>query len=310
MSCVFNGDFARLTPLNNVARRGFSKAFAYVEQHSSFHLAFMSQATREHTLVSDEPVESSTDYDTHPDTEDEGDSGQFILSFNEKRWPGQPRLGWRAGKGRSNLENRNVDLLLMKPGDHRSKSLASIHMIFQFNQTSGLLMLVNGSSKASLEYNLGDGWQDLEYSKRRLLHQRSVSLKAGQCEYAFEYTVREVDREDYWNQRDRFLALTTGNEANAHPSRRIPPGGGGVQRGRYIELGTQGSGTFGWVSKGADTQTGDLIAIKELRIRDWGARQATMNEVKMGKRFIVSWTCSTMASRLTQYRMNRACSQL
>ena len=98
----------------------------------------------------EEPVESSTEYDTYQDTDTDGsglrvpqDLGHFVLSFDRERSPEMPHLGWRVGRGTSkSLANRNVDFLLAKPGDNMGKSLASIHMMFRFNKKSGFLMLV------------------------------------------------------------------------------------------------------------------------------------------------------------------------
>ncbi|KAF7508893.1 hypothetical protein GJ744_008602 [Endocarpon pusillum] len=90
--------------------------------------------------ISDELVESSTDYDTHPDSETE-DLGPraiqhlryFVFSFNNERGPQVAHLGWRFDRGTSKLPNRNVDFLLAKPGDNMSRSLTAVHMKFRFN---------------------------------------------------------------------------------------------------------------------------------------------------------------------------------
>ena len=54
------------------------------------------------------------------------------------------------------------------------------------------------------------------------------------------------------------FGLVESYPSNAFLLARIP-GHDYVVRGRYIELGTQEAGDFGWVGRGADIQTGDLV---------------------------------------------------
>ena len=67
------------------------------------------------------------------------------------------------------------------------------------------------------------------------------------------------------------------------------PGDSCVSRGRYLEFETRGFGTFGWITEGLDTKTGDPIAITELRIDSGRSRDEVMAEVKIGIRFPVSY---------------------
>ena len=124
MASTFSGDFARLRPNNHVAQSLFSKTFVYVEKNDEFHLRFMDLTDRQPPTALEEPVESSTDYDTHADSDAEDPrarrsqhSGHFIFSFDKEREPEVPHLGWRVGRGTSKLKNRNVDFLLASPGD-------------------------------------------------------------------------------------------------------------------------------------------------------------------------------------------------
>ena len=212
MSSSFSGDFVRLTPRNHIAQHLFSKAYAYVEQNDAFHLSSMKCIPGEQFLTLKDPVESSTEYDTHPDTDPEDretrlsrDSVHFVLSFRKERAPETPHLGWRAGRGRSKFLNRSVDLLLAKPKDIKGKSLASIHMIFQFHMKSGFLMLVNGSEKALVGHNVGGSWKELGYLERQLLFSKSTIIRAGECEYELEYTLEMEQTEAYLKMRDRYI---------------------------------------------------------------------------------------------------------
>ena len=100
MATDFSGDFARLVPRNRTAQLLFSETYFYVEKNDTFHLRFMDRTGSEPLPAPDEPVESSTDYDTHPETDTEGSRdtsiqylGHFVLSFNSKRIPEMPHVG-------------------------------------------------------------------------------------------------------------------------------------------------------------------------------------------------------------------------
>lgn len=292
MASTFSGDFARLTPSNHVAQRLFSKTFIHVEKNDEFHLRFMSLTDRQPLTASDEPVESSTDYDTHPDsdTEDPGARGTqrfgyFILSFDKERRPEMPHLGWRVGKGTGKFTNRDVDFLLARPGDFMSKSLAAVHMIFRFNLESGFLMVRGGSAKVSVEYNVSDTWKELKLNEEQLLYQSVTALRAGACEYELKFTIEEKHKEAYFNQRDRFLESIS-PVGMAEPPRKMP-GEGIIRRERYLEFETQGHGKFGWINRGVDIKTGNLVAIKELRINNRHSRIEVIAEVDIGRRFLV-----------------------
>lgn len=295
MASAVSGDFARLTPSNHVAQRLFSTTFIHVGKNDEFHLRFMDLADRQTLTVSNEPVESSTDYDTHPDsdTEDPGASkiqylGYFILSFDEEREPEVPHLGWRVGKGSSKFTNREVDFLLARPGDFMSKSLAAVHMIFRFNPESGFLMVRGGSAKVSLGYKTGDTWKELKLNEEQLLHQSTTVLRAGACEYELKFTIEEKHKVAYFNQRDRFLeSVSSGGTLPRRPPQKLP-GDRFVGRETYLELETTGHGKYGWINQGVDTKTGNLVAIKELRISSHHSRLEAIAEVDIGRRFLVS----------------------
>ncbi len=292
----FNGDFAKLVPRNHVAQRLFSATRIYVEKNDTFHLQFIDPTDSGPVPTLDQPVESSTDYDTHPDTDIEGSGvnsiqalGHFVLSFHKDRSPAMPRLGWRVGRGNSKSPaNRGVDLLLAKPGDNLGRSLASIHMIFRFNLESGFLMLMGGSQKVPVEYNLNGIWEKLEYREEQLMFQSSTMLRAGLCEYELEYTIEEKHREAYFKQRDAFLQLMPRAEDDLQQGFQKMPGDSCTLNGRYLEYGTHGYGAFGWITQGVDTKTGDPIAIKELHIKSQGSRLEAIAEVNTGRRFVVS----------------------
>ena len=165
------------------------------------------------------------------------------------------------------------------------KSLAAVHLIFRFNIQSGFLMVRGGSSKVSVEYYINGIWKSLGLEEGQLLYQSATILRAGACEYELEFTIEEKHKEAYFNERDRFLESNSPNRM-AEPPRKMP-GEGIVRRERYLEFETQVLGSFGWINRGVDIKTGNLVAIKELRIGNRHSRIGVIAEVDIGRRFLV-----------------------
>ena len=139
-----------------------------------------------------------------------------------------------------------------------------------------------------MKYNMSGVWQELKLDEEQLMYQFSTMLRAGTCEYELEYTVKEEHREAYFIQRKGFFELLSPSQGNPQPVFQRLPGDSCVSRGRYLKFETQGRGAFGWVTQGVDIETGDPIAIKELRIDCRRSRLEVMAEVRMGSRFLVS----------------------
>lgn len=292
-STGFNGAFAKLVPYNSISQALYSNTYFYVKEKDTFHLQFMNCTDEERIHSSTDPVESSTEYETDHEADPKGSGpdgvtqlGHFVLSFDRQRLPEMPHLGWRVGRGASKISaNRGVDFMLAPPRDKLGKSLASIHFIFRFNRQSGFLMLKGGSPKVPVEYSKNGVWEKLEFDKEQLMYQSSTILRAGLCQYQLKYTVEEKHRVAYFEQRAVFLQPR--DQDFQDPVFEKLPGDKCMQRGKYLEFGTKGSGAFGWITQGVDTETGDPVAIKEVRItKDWMGVEI-MNEVTMGRRFAV-----------------------
>ena len=267
-----------------------------MDKNDIFHLQFMQHPLDEPSRASSEALDDSTDYDNPQDADNEEarlanrqNVGHYIFSFHKKRAPAFPQLGWRIGRGTSKaVTNRGVDLLLVKPGHMLGKKIASVHLLLRFNFKSGFLVLSAESQKAVVEVKVGITWERLPYNEERLIHQPITTLRAGICEYDLEYAVEEKHREAYFDERNAFLeTIQPSKEARARNFQKLP-GDSCVLRGQYLEFGTQGFGTFGWVSQGLDIRNGDPVAIKELRLKSRRDRDEALDEVKMGKGFLVS----------------------
>ena len=167
-------------------------------------------------------------------------------------------------------------------------------------------MLKGGSHKVPVMYRSGDGWVKLGYDEEHLIYKSSTMIRAGKCEYELEQTVEYKDRELYFETRDRFLEahIPMRKEYEVLPLQRIP-GDDYIRRGRYLELETQASGAFGWITRGVDTMTGGLVAIKELRITK-RKQPEVVTEVWVGERFKVCISKASSMMLLTCFRMSAA----
>ena len=292
----FNGTFAKLIPKNQAAKDLFSLAVVRMErEQDKYHLQFVSCTSREEAFLTErstKPIESDTEYDTYDSAEElKFDRSEkldhYVLSFMKGVQPMYPNQGWRVGKGTSKTTNRKVEFLLAPPGYHQSKHLASIHLFFRFNQMSGMLMLVAGSEKAPVRYNVGGVWKELSYPSEKLLYQTTTTLSLGPFTYELVHTFQEAQRDEYFFMRNRFLKKLS---SEALPAAHLNK----VHLDQYVLIRdilvfeTKSCGSFGWVNIAVDTNTGDPLAIKELRITNKDTAVAFLREVAFGKRFSVS----------------------
>ena len=137
-----------------------------------------------------------------------------------------------------------------------------------------------------VEYKVYDSWEKLELNEKYVLHRPSTKIRAAKCEYELEFTVEQKDREAYCIARDAFLKLISPGGPVQHAIRRIP-GDSCIVRGKYLDLESQASGAFGWITQGVDTKTGDFVAIKELSVKHSGDEDEVRTEVEMGTQFRV-----------------------
>ena len=132
----------------------------------------------------------------------------------------------------------------------------------------------------------------------KLSKMQHQDTKQSQAKKAHFQGTKGYMRDDYIKE------LLGSSNINLYPPLQVLPGDNCVQRGRYIEFETRGHGTFGWINRGVDTKTGDLIAIKELRIKNRLERKEVGEEVEIGRRFQVSLVSFQLHSRLTSHSKN------
>ena len=292
MSNQLAREFARLLPVNQRARCLFSRCLVYSEERDPYHMSFIIPSPNSPSAAAlEEPVESSTEYDTHHSNGEDGELlrlGYYVLSFDDSRQPKFPRVGWKCGRGASKLPDRGVDILLARPGDIRSKSLASVHFKIRVSPDAGLLMLRCSEAKEpQLETNIGGRWELLEPGHERLIYQRSTTVRAGSCDFEIQYVIRNGGREAFLADRDLYIKNQLDPPTNAYKHVTFIPGDNAPINGQYLQLATRGRGTFGWLSQSIDTRSGRLLAIKEVRIVSASSWREVEAEVEMTRRMQV-----------------------
>jgi hypothetical protein len=237
--------FARLIPTNRPAREAVERTRA---QAAQFHANFVGT-----TVFRD------------------GETPCFVLSLDAL--PEFPRLGWRIGRGRDNLPNRGVDLLLYgtAKGDH----VAGIHARLNFVKgVAGFFLIADNGRGKACTIN-GD---DFANDRRPIPYRSTITL--GECAFTLHYVVRDQDDEDRFQLELRaFYKLALADE---NPFVLPTPRETDSRFGDWIVQYPISKGTYGTVFLVTHAASGRLAAAKQLVKTRYNARKVE-HEVAMGK---------------------------
>jgi hypothetical protein len=283
-------DFAHLVPANIQAQRLFAKSFEYIRfSKDDYHGKFIDHKVRYQPAIIDQT--DSTSYDEDNDQASEPESrGYYVLSLSDGLLPDQPIKGWRVGKGTAKAsKNRNVDLLLAKPRDRKTKDLAGIHLFFRFHPQSFMLMLVAGDPEKPVQYKVDGMWKDMKYPSQHVIYQHINRLRLGDCEYDLIYTISEELRKEFLDIQTEYLrSYSIGFKPTEYSgSWTFPPEGGFLKQGPVLMCTSLSYGTFGWVSVGIEVDSGDLVAVKEVAIKRKSDQAQICLEEEIGRSFKV-----------------------
>ena len=293
----------QIIPDNSNAKKLFMRCYEHVNHYKDdFHAKFMVKLPIADD-TNDEPVESDTDYESTV----EGDSeeqyeGFYNISAAEELGPKSVQLGWRIGKGHHgrDSEHRMVDILLAKPADQHSKTLPSIVCRLILDEQLGILVVWRPDrSRGDIMIKLDDSWEVFAHGEKRPLYKKSSWLRAGNCDYEFRYTVQPSQREQFLAQRVQILGVMDKDIPPSLPTLTYVPGDPTWSNGKYVRLGTIGSGTFGYVREGFSTNSSQRIAIKELRLQKESESNSLLNELDIMRRLQVSNPSTSLISLLT-----------
>ncbi|KAI9841393.1 MAG: hypothetical protein M1837_000726 [Sclerophora amabilis] len=282
--------FARLTPANDHARQAFQKAILYMDEKSShYHRQFV---TLEPSSVLCDmsqvySINSGSEHDTEESRggrtppERSPPDGHFKLSLDVLK----DHLSWRIGKGSSKLspETRGVDILLVSPRQREAKRMAKQHAFIYINIESGALMLEAGSD-SSVYYWSENQEMKLAGSARTVLYQPTNHIRVGESEYRL--TWEASDKDALVQARNEYLKDIHGRDP---PHSKLDPLPEKNHRriGHAIVHNSSGYGSFGWVSAGVESSTGQPLAIKQLQIRrDESSLRLAQDEVAVARLFM------------------------
>lgn len=284
-----HGAFAKLRPANNSARHAFHEAILYInEQTGPYHKQFV--IIEDSSAVLDASEEYSSNSDTEYDTDIHGNGrdspenthlhGYFTLSLDIL----PHHSSWRIGKGSSKSAQgtRGVDILPVRPGQREAKKIAAVHAIVQFNVDSGALVLRAGSNKP-VWYYLDNEEIKLQNMAQRVLSSPTNRFRVGDLEYTLTFEVSDMTT--FVQDRNKYLKAIHKRDP-PHPKIDPIPLPHHKKLGHAIIHNSLGFGSFGWVSVGVDSSTGQPLAVKELRIRreDY-TKKLAQDEVAIARRF-------------------------
>jgi hypothetical protein len=237
--------FARLIPTNRPARDAVERTCA---QSSQFHTSFVRtmQFRNENTPC-------------------------FVLSLDAL--PEFPKLGWRIGRGRDNLPNRGVDLLLCGTG--KSDQVAGIHARLNFVKGAAGFFLIADNARGKACTINGD---DFANDRRPIPFRSTITL--GECAFTLHYVVRDKEDEDRFQLELRtFYALALADE---NPFVLPTPRAVDSRFGDWIVQYPISKGSYGTVFLVTHATNGRLAAAKQLVKTRYNARKVE-HEVAMAE---------------------------
>ena len=142
-----------------------------------------------------------------------------------------------------------------------------------------MLLVVAASDDKPISILYDGEWVSLGMRQARVLYQPVTRLKFGGLEYELRYTVSEEDIENFVDLRDDFIQRATGCSPSVPWT--IPPFASFEKRGPVLFSRSLGHGTFTITSRGVDSRSGDVLAIKELQLKSTGDFRRATQEVQV-----------------------------
>jgi len=242
-----NIEFATLVPLNKRAKT----AVQYAAQHaSSFHRSFI-----QHRSINGKPVSC------------------FVFALGHL--PDHPNLGWRIGRGRKNLDNHGVELLL--GGMAREDDVHGIHARFHFHKQAGGFFVSNDHHDSDSVLLVGQ-----PVTGRRVIPKENTIL-LGECAFTLRYTSFSTEEEEsYELELRRFMARFHDDE---NPFIVPTPSGNEAAFGDWNVQWAIARGTYGTVYAVTHAKSGKYAAAKHL-LQNSSNERHVRNEIKMTKKIM------------------------
>lgn len=257
--------FARLSPINDAARRAFDSAVDAIKRDQDAHAHVRRNIVFE--SVRQESVSVASEFTDSENTETHAQNGppshrfKGFFCFRLDNPPRVPRNGWILGDGRNSAAGQ-VDFLLSAP--RQTRDIAGKHVAIYPHPRSCRLLLqarhrttMQASDTRSMITTLSKSDSATQLTSAEQIH-------IGDCIYLFDYLDSAIS-EAHQEQLTKFMKQTHGSGwtsllhiINSSSSSEIP----NMRLHTYSwPLGAFAGGTFGQVAAGT-ASNGDPIAVK------------------------------------------------
>ena len=294
-------DILRIIPIGGPAAVAFHElAVGKIRGQLDEHHAQYIVVTGKELISSTEGCDSEPTADSTSDEEAVLYRGHFRLGFGCT--PLSKGVKWVLGKGAGGkIRNRNVDILLARPGSVHRKHLASAHAFLRMNTESGAWLLHAGEGHHMDELELTaptssgpDGFEQchhrpvvlndefMKHGSMQCLHRPRTSFCVGGMRYDIRFCVNTWTKERlYLEEREMWLMAREAQVPNTRIS-AIPFESDTYTPWAVFRQGL-GNGTFGIVLEGFHPRTGDLRAVKKLVIKSSMDVQAAKDEIEISE---------------------------
>ncbi|KAF2763438.1 kinase-like protein [Pseudovirgaria hyperparasitica] len=242
--------FARLIPLNAAARGALQATLELPESEvASYHQQFIGTTTFDGAVT---PC--------------------YELSLSQL--PRFPHVGWVIGKGRRNLPNLGVDLLLTPS---RTDNVAGVHARLNWVKGAGGFFLIADNKRGKKVMLNGEMFSA---DRRTIPFQNALMI--GECVFTLEHVQRPPDEEEQFQvELQAFLARF--HAADDHPIVTPTPSENDATFGDWRVSYTISRGTFGIVYMVTHARTGHPAAAKQI-LKSARNRPAVDREIAMATR--------------------------
>jgi len=243
------GLIGELYPLNRVAKDAFHRLAA--RRHEDFY-------------------EHHCHFIRVDSIEDSKLVGCFPLSLGNL--PEFAPIGWRIGRGRKNLKNAGVDILLLVDD---TDEIAGIHARFAWVKGGGGFFLFADNKRGKTVTLNGEV---LSYEQRLIPYRNTIGI--GECYFSLKFPTRTVEQDEQFQvELATFYSQVLSDSV---PLVAPTPCEREVMMGDWVVRNAIAKGSFGHVYAVTHTHTGKSAAAKELW-RTPGNSRKVDEEVTMAK---------------------------
>jgi hypothetical protein len=198
--------------------------------------------------------------------------GCFVFSLSNL--PEFASLGWRIGRGRKNLRNLCVDILLMVEGEG-SGDIAGVHARFAWVKGGGGFFLIADNMRGKTVTLNGE----VLSNEQRLIPYRNT-IGIGECYFTLKFPTRTTAQDEQF--QTELAAFYSHVLRDSVPLVVPTPSEHEVMMGDWVVRNAIAKGTFGHVYAVTHARTGKAAAAKELWRTKHNSRKVD-EEVNMAK---------------------------